>query len=205
MALESVHESSRVRHAKELLGDQHYRLSYASQVELDQSLNHRIYAQMQKSLPVIYKVKARQITQTLIKESGRYKMDPVFVMALIKTESGFNPQARGLFGEIGLMQLKPDTAQWIAQKFGIAYEGPETLLNPQANIRLGIAYMSMLRDKFANEAGSYVSAYNMGPLNVRRLLAQNIKPQEYASKVMLNYSKIYGRLANRGDMLVASK
>lgn len=204
LSLDSVHEFSRIGHAKELLGDQHYNLSYAAQSELDQSLNSRIYAQVHKALPVAYKMKARLITQTLIRESARHKMDPVFLMAVIKTESRFNPQARGLYGEIGLMQLKPDTAQWIAQKFGISYGGPEALLNPQVNIRLGVAYMNMLRTKFDNQAGHYISAYNMGPLNVRRLLAQNIKPQEYASRVMSNYSKLYGRLAAKNELLVAS-
>lgn len=203
LALETIHESARIRHAKELLGDQQYNLSHAAQLEFDQNLNHRIYAKVKQALPLAYKAKARQITQAILKESALYKMDPVFVMAVIKTESRFNPEVIGGHGEIGLMQIKPDTAEWIARKFGIPFNGAETLLNPQQNIRIGVAYMNMLRDKFDKKAGSYVSAYNMGPLNVRRLLSQNIKPREYSSKVMLNYSKLYGHFAGRGELMVA--
>lgn len=188
--IESVHEASRISHAKELLGTS-YRGSDAQKMEGQQALNEVILKKVQAQLPAKFKAHARTIARTVIAESARYNMDPVFVLAVIKTESKFNPYAIGRHGEIGLMQIKPDTAAWIAKKYQLPWNGKQTLKNPQANIKLAMAYMNYLRNKFDKKSMKYVSAYNMGPTNVRRLLAKNVKPAEYRSRVMKNYSELY--------------
>ncbi len=203
MTLESVHEASRAFHAQELLGKDLYKAS-SDGAENRTDLNTRILAQVKHHLPAAHKNEAAQITQTLILESSRHQMDPVFVMAIIKTESQFNPAVVGSHGEIGFMQIKPDTAAWISRKYNIKYEGPASLFNPNFNIKVGLAYMNYLRKNFNKKAVGYVSAYNMGPLNVRRLLAKNIRPYEYKSRVMQNYSQIYGDLNADNKILVAS-
>jgi len=185
-----VNEASRVSHAKELLGGE-YKGSDAQSLEGKSALNEILQKKVQTSLAPRWKTHARAITETVISESSKYNMDPVFVLAVIKTESKFNPLAKGSFGEIGLMQIKPNTAEWIAKKFKIAWNGKKTLENPSANIKIGLAYMNYLRTKFNRKALKYVSAYNMGPTNVRRLIAMNIKPAEYNARVMKNYSQIY--------------
>ncbi|MFX5793561.1 transglycosylase SLT domain-containing protein, partial [Acinetobacter baumannii] len=68
-------------------------------------------------------------------------------VAVIDTESSFRPNARGSHGEIGLMQLKPSTAQWIARRHGLPWWGPATLLDPAAIVRLGAAYLSDIRNR----------------------------------------------------------
>jgi soluble lytic murein transglycosylase len=115
-------------------------------------------------------------------------------MAVIQTESQFNPNIVGSHGEIGLMQIKPDTAKWIAQKENITFKGKATLKSPTMNIKIGIAYLAFLRGHFQGSAHRYVSAYNMGPGNVKRLLAQAKQPREYATRVMTNYNDIYRML-----------
>lgn len=185
-----VNEASRISHAKELLGGE-YKGSNAQNLEGKKALNEILQKKVQSSLAPRWKTHARTITETVISESSKYNMDPVFVLAVIKTESRFNPLALGRFGEIGLMQIKPDTAEWIARKYNITWNGRKTLENPSANIKIGLAYMNYLRSKFNNKAMKYVSAYNMGPTNVRRLISQNIKPAEYNARVMKNYGQIY--------------
>lgn len=201
-ALETVHEASRVAHAKELLGSLYDR-SQAFQVSGVSSLNEELQAKVKRALAPQWKSQARQITRTIINESAKYKLDPVFVMALIKTESSFNPLAVGSSGEIGLMQVRPETAKWIARKFNIAWEGAKTLENPSTNIRIGLAYMNYLRTQFRGEAQGYVSAYNMGPRNVRRLLAQNVKPAVYNGRVMKHYHDLYTNLGQSKIRLLA--
>ncbi|KYG67726.1 lytic murein transglycosylase [Bdellovibrio bacteriovorus] len=203
IGIESVNEASRISHAKELLGSD-YKGSGAQKVEGTATLNEMIYDKVQSSLAPRWKGQARNISRTVITEAAKHNLDPVFVLAVIKTESKFNPLALGRFGEIGLMQIKPDTAEWIAKKFKLPWNGKKTLENPSANIRIGLAYMSYLRGKFDKKAVKYVSAYNMGPLNVRRLLAKNMKPAEYNSRVMKNYGEIYAKLSNSTNMVVAS-
>jgi len=201
--METVNEASRIEHAKELLGGG-YKGSDAQKLEGRTALNEMIYQEVQNSLAPKWKAHARSIARTVIAESGKYKMDPVFVLAVIKTESKFNPAAIGRFGEIGLMQIKPDTAEWIARKFGIAWQGKKTLENPSSNIKIGLAYMNYLRTEFNGKALKYVSAYNMGPRNVRRLLAKNVKPAEYSSRVMKNYGELYAKISDSSNTVIAA-
>ncbi|MNT41810.1 Soluble lytic murein transglycosylase precursor [compost metagenome] len=168
------------------------------------SLNLSIYKKVQAQLSAPWKGQALNIAHTVITESTKYELDPVFVLAVIKTESRFNPMTLGGHGEIGLMQIKPDTAEWIAKKYNLPWNGNKTLENPSANIRIGLAYMDYLRNEFKGAPRSYVSAYNMGPGNVRKLAAQNIKPQEYSLRVMKNYFEIYSLLKENSTTVVAA-
>lgn len=202
-AIESVHEASRISHAKELLGHG-YKGSDAQKAEGQIALNEAILSKVQSQLPPKFKSQARAIARTVIAESAKYELDPIFVLAVIKTESKFNPLVIGRHGEIGLMQIKPDTAQWIAKKFDLPWNGDKTLKSPSANIKIGLAYMNYLRGKFDNKAMKYVSAYNMGPTNVRRLLAKNVKPAEYNSRVMKNYGELYAKISTNSAHSLAA-
>lgn len=202
-AIESVNEASRVSHAKELLGGR-YKGSTAQKLEGQMTLNEMIYRKVQNSLAPRWKSQARNIARTVIAESDKYKLDPIFVLAVIKTESKFNPLIVGRHGEIGLMQIKPDTAEWMARKYGIAWNGKQTLENPSSNIRIGLAYMNYLRSEFSGKAVKYVSAYNMGPRNVRRLIAKNMKPAEYNTRVMQNYTELYARISDFNNPVIAA-
>ncbi len=204
-AIGEVHEASRIAHAKELLGKS-YLGSAAQMLEGQASINQMILDKVEAGLAPQWKSYAPTIASTVISESTRLNFDPIFVLAIIQTESRFNPIIVGGAGEIGLMQIKPDTAKWIARKNGIAWDGKKTLQDPVSNIKIGVAYMNYLRGKFQKTPMKYVSAYNMGPLNVRRLIAKNIRPYEYRSKVMKNYSYFYANMADRNNdsALVAS-
>lgn len=187
-------EKARKAHAQELLG-KHYSKSPASQVEQATSLGMHILNEVHKNLPKKHKAAAVDLATTILQESEKYEIDPVFVVAVIKTESSFNPLARGSVGEIGLMQIRPQTGEWIAKKFDIPWKGPRTLENPSMNVRIGMAYFNYLRERFDGHANKYVSAYNMGYSKVCQMYAQDRKPQEYSSRVMKHYSDTYKRLA----------
>jgi soluble lytic murein transglycosylase len=202
-ALERVHEASRISHAKELLGKT-YKGSDAQKVEGRAVLNEMLVKKIQASLADKYKPQSRAIARTIITESAKYKLDPVFVLAIIATESKFNPEAIGSVGEIGLMQIRPETAEWMSKKIGMKWKGKDSLKNPTTNIRISLAYMNYLRTKFVSKPTSYVSAYNMGPLNVRRLVAKNVVPAEYNSRVMKNYKEMYAKFADKSPRVVAA-
>ena len=189
----AIDQAKRTSHAKELLG-KYYSGSAAQSAEHVKDLDVAIRETVSKSLPKKYKVKAKALSRMIMKQAKAHNLDPVFVMAMIKTESGFNPLARGQFGEIGLMQLKPDTAKWIAKKEKIPWHGPKTLEDPVQNVRLGIAFVSDLRDRVNHHANKYVSAYNMGLRNVRKLYSADVKPKAYSKRVMANYSELYASL-----------
>lgn len=95
--LEAVNETHRASHAKELLGA-NYEFSDASKVAGSARLNEHIHDKVLKGLPPQWKDQARAISRTLILESERYAMDPVLLLAVIRTESRFNPTIRGGHG-----------------------------------------------------------------------------------------------------------
>ncbi len=189
-----INEKSRTNHARELLGKS-YHGSNAQLVENANALGMSIFNDVYRNLPKKYKGYSIDLTTKLLELSEKYEIDPVFVLAIIKTESSFNPKAKGSAGEIGLMQLKPDTAEWVAKKNGLKWKGPKSLENPVTNITLGMAYFNMLRDKFDGHANKYISSYNMGAAKVCRLYASETTPKEYSLRVMKHYNNTYKRLA----------
>lgn len=97
------------------------------------------------------------------KYAGLYKFDPLWVMAIIKVESGFYAKARSHRGAVGLMQLLPSTAQEIAPEIGLSAMTEEDLQNPETNLHLGIYYLTKLQGMFPDDEIAVLAAYNAGP------------------------------------------
>ncbi len=198
VTLHKVDEGSRSSHAVELLGKE-YHQSSAKDATDDKSLNEKIYKQFHDRLPEAYQDQALDFTNIVIEEAKKAKIDPVLVMAIISVESQFDPKAKGTSGEMGLMQILPNTAAWIAKKTGHSYRKGESLYDPQVNITLGVRYIAFLRKSFGGQGSRYIAAYNMGARNVRKLVAQNTQPKIYPAKVMYNYKKLYTGFVKSDD------
>lgn len=176
-------------HAKELLG-KYFARSPASK-PLSTPLKALIATELVNHLPRKHKAKAKKIADTIISQAEKHGLDPMFVMSVIKTESYFNPDAVGGVGELGLMQLRPETAKWIDEKQKISFKGKKDLKNPLYNITVGTAYLAYLRDHFDNAAAMYLPAYNAGPNKVKSLFEKKSPPVQYSLKVMKNYKEFY--------------
>ncbi len=144
-----------------------------------------------------WKSKSRGITKVILQQSKKYQFDPIFLVAIIENESNFNPEAIGTSGEIGLMQIRPETAEWIAEKLHISWKGAESLFEPETNIRLGSAYLAFLRDTFNSKSQLYLAAYNMGTANVHKLMSRQTIPHTYSQRVFQKYRKLYARLTGQ--------
>ena len=92
--------------------------------------------------------------------------DPFLVAAVIKHESKFEPRARSDGGALGLMQLMPATAEWIARQLGEPFT-EEYLYDPALNIRYGVWYLAELEREFGGNDILALAAYNAGRGNVR--------------------------------------
>ena len=180
---------ARVAHAKELLGKNYKKVARAT--DDTRNIKKFVFKMTQKSLPKKWKSATSRVAHAILVEAARYGFDPIFLVSVIQTESAFNPVARGTSGEIGLMQLMPDTGKWIAGDFDIHWRGKKTLADPVQNIRIGAAYLSVLREKFGSDGRLYLPAYNMGPTAVRHAVNQEIIPVDYAKRVMKKYLKNY--------------
>lgn len=117
---------------------------------------------------VIYPVKFCDEINAL---STKYNLDKTLVMSIIKVESGFNSNAKSKRGAIGLMQIMPSTASWVATKMGIEFD-ENKLFEPDVNIEFGCYYLNYLFSKFTDQ-NVVIAAYNGGEGNARNWLDEN--------------------------------
>ena len=94
--------------------------------------------------------------------SKRNDIDPFLVAAIIKNESAFDRSAVSKVGAIGLMQLMPETAHWIAGQMGLTRFDTQDLYRTDVNIRMGCWYVSELKHEFHNNMVLLMIAYNAG-------------------------------------------
>ena len=93
--------------------------------------------------------------------SEKYNIDEALIYGVIKTESNFNPDAVSHAGAIGLMQITPDTFEWIQTYYKDDDYTVDDLKNYKVNIDYGTHILSILMDMYGNE-DTAICAYNAG-------------------------------------------
>jgi soluble lytic murein transglycosylase len=105
------------------------------------------------------------------KSADEFALDRYLVAAVIHCESRNVEDARSYRGAIGLMQIMPQTGEWIAEKLGIENYTEAMLLEPDHNIRFGCWYLKYLSDRYGDgDIDKVLAAYNAGPGNVEKWL-----------------------------------
>ncbi|MEE9259088.1 MAG: lytic transglycosylase domain-containing protein [Nitrospinaceae bacterium] len=130
-----------------------------------------------------------QVSDRIIEESKKYGYDPLFLTALIITESSFYNWARSNRGALGLMQIRPRTGRAMAVEARVRWKGTLTLYKPDVNIALGAFYLNKLVRRFGDLALA-LEAYNHGPSQIARYLRKGYRPKAYSKKVFKNYHRI---------------
>ncbi|WP_353681827.1 lytic transglycosylase domain-containing protein [Pelotomaculum sp. PtaB.Bin117] len=141
--------------------------------------------------------------------ADKYHVDPFLLAAIMKTESDFNNQAVSDKGARGLMQIMPETGQWIVHQMGEPAISMEKLLDPETSIKLGAWYIADLGKEFNGDTVLILAAYNGGRGNVEDWLDRKElrgggerieqipfpETRFYVRKVLL-YQQIYRYLYN---------
>ncbi len=141
-----------------------------------EAVPHEVVERFVKALPA----DKRRNAQLVQKLAPRFQIDPRLALAIVRTESNFDASARSPKNALGLMQLIPGTAE----RFGV-----RDALDPEQNIRGGLAYLRVLLGQFKGDVALAAAAYNAGEGNVARY--KGIPPfaetQEYVRRVMAFY------------------
>ena len=102
----------------------------------------------------------REYSEYVTKYANEYKVPESLVYAVIYNESSFKKEAVSPVGAIGLMQLMPDTVDWLSRVMGES--APDTeISNPEVNIKYGTYYIRHLYDRFG-DWDTAIAAYNAG-------------------------------------------
>lgn len=109
-----------------------------------------------------------------VEESSReFGVDKDLVYAVIRTESGFRQEVESHAGAIGLMQLMPETFNWLQEHLeGEVIYPAERLKDADINIRYGTYFLSWLIERYG-DADTACAAYNAGISNVDDWLADS--------------------------------
>lgn len=137
-----------------------YNLLYSQYFERPRNTSKSIFAQIAQLSPY---------DQIIREYAEEYDFDWRLIVAQMYQESQFNPEAVSHAGAEGLMQIMPDTAQFL---------GANDVYDPKNSIKAGVKYLGILRDRFENNLlledriWFSLAAYNAGYNRVRR--ARNI-------------------------------
>ena len=115
--------------------------------------------------PVVVKRRVAPWEQYIEKYSRKYNIDPNLIRAIIYTESSGNPDVVSYRGAMGLMQLMPDTVEFV----GIADP-----FDPEQNILGGARYITWISEYAPESSEAYLLwAWHAGPAMPERLLLPN--------------------------------
>jgi soluble lytic murein transglycosylase len=104
--------------------------------------------------------------EDVIRQQARDKgLDPALIAAVIYQESKFEDRTSSA-GALGMMQLLPDTAHFIARKTGGTQFTTRDLSTPQINIAYGSWYLRYMIDRYEGNQTLAIAAYNAGEHNV---------------------------------------
>jgi soluble lytic murein transglycosylase-like protein len=131
--------------------------------------------------------------QVILSSARARKLDPRFILALIKQESVFKPLAKSPAGARGLLQLTMDAAQKYASNAGMKPVQESQLYQPETSIRLGSEYLVELSSMFPNLLEAVAASYNGGEDNVARWVrrAKQKDPGVFTSEVGFDETKDY--------------
>jgi soluble lytic murein transglycosylase len=134
------------------------------------------------------------VAEVLIRECERHDFAPDLVLALIEVESSGYNFARSRADALGLMQIQPPTGEFVAKRAGVPWYGRDTLFEPGSNVRLGVAYLRQLVDRF-HSLPTALAAFNWGPARISEIVASGEPvPAVYSQRVL----RAFDRRVQRG-------
>lgn len=109
-------------------------------------------------------------TEEIRRYAAENNLEPAYVASVVLAESSYDPQAVSSVGAQGLMQIMPETGEWIAGKLKESYfDG--CLFDPDTNLRYGCWYLGYLMNRYNQDKKCSSAAYHSGQGTVDKWLA----------------------------------
>lgn len=102
------------------------------------------------------KASRAEVSSLIERTAKQLGVEAALVKAVVSAESAYNPHAVSRAGAVGLMQVMPATAG----DYGVG--SAEALFDPAVNVRTGVRHLKRLLDKYGNDYGRAIMAYNAG-------------------------------------------
>jgi len=140
----------------------------------------------------------------------RWNVDPFLILAIMRQESIYNPDALSPTGAIGLMQFIKGTGAKVSALLEEPLFSPHTLYNPSVNLRYSVYYFRLLNARFDGNFPIAIASYNGGPHHMSRAHRSTMgeldldafvemiprrEPRDYVKKVVgfyQQYVRLYG-------------
>lgn len=129
----------------------------------------------------------------LIRESAERGVDPRLLLAIMRQESRFQPDAKSFAAARGLMQFISTTSTRVAGELEIKGFVQDDLYHPSNSILFGSHYVKTLFAAFPEQPEAVVASYNGGDDNMKRWLARSRSslPERYVPEIMFTQTKDY--------------
>jgi hypothetical protein len=128
----------------------------------------RLEAMLAERMPELPESDRTRLADVIYGEAHEATLDPLFVLAIIAVESGFDHVAESDRGARGLMQLRPSTMKREAARSKLEGDDPD---DPVLNVQAGVRYYRRLLRAFGS-ADVALMAYNAGPNRILRYLQE---------------------------------
>jgi soluble lytic murein transglycosylase len=115
------------------------------------------------------------------------------MLAIMRQESRFSPDARSAAAARGLMQFIHTTTTRVSNELGRDFFTDDEMYDPESSIQFGSHYLADLFTMFPERYEAVAAAYNGGETNVKRWLARvdSSLPERYMPEIVFGQSKDY--------------
>ncbi|MBX3243369.1 MAG: transglycosylase SLT domain-containing protein [Acidobacteria bacterium] len=173
------------------LGDRAYRgIEYAEPFWQNLAADHQIELLPADAIRLLYPTPYRE---DLINYSTAANVDPRFLLAIMRQESRFRPDAVSSAAASGLMQFIIPTAARMAQQVELNDFTDQDLFDPGTSILFGATYTGQMFRQFINQPDAVAAGYNGGEENMQRWMkrSRSDQPERFVAEIQYAQTKDY--------------